>query len=99
MRRTLPTVVIGATVLLLGDLLTSVVAGQGRGGASPASKAPPATVKPQTYPAAQIEAGQTRFAAKCGFCHGRDAGGGESGPDLTRSALVAETCAATSSVR
>jgi cytochrome c oxidase cbb3-type subunit 3 len=25
----------------------------------------------------------------CGFCHGRDAAGGESGPDLTRSALVA----------
>ena len=26
----------------------------------------------------------------CAFCHGRDAGGGESGPDLTRSKLVAE---------
>ncbi len=25
----------------------------------------------------------------CGFCHGRDAGGGEDGPDLTRSKLVA----------
>jgi cytochrome c oxidase cbb3-type subunit 3 len=25
----------------------------------------------------------------CGFCHGRDAAGGETGPDLTRSALVA----------
>jgi cytochrome c oxidase cbb3-type subunit 3 len=36
-----------------------------------------------------VEAGRTRFAAQCGFCHGRDAGGGESGPDLTRSALVA----------
>jgi cytochrome c oxidase cbb3-type subunit 3 len=90
MRRTLPTVVIGATVLLLGDLLTSVVAGQGRGVASPASKAPPATVKPQTYPAEQLQAGQTHFVAQCGFCHGRDAGGGESGPDLTRSVLVAE---------
>ena len=38
----------------------------------------------------QIEAGRTQFAAQCGFCHGRDAAGGESGPDLTRSALVAE---------
>ncbi|HKE85737.1 MAG TPA: c-type cytochrome, partial [Vicinamibacterales bacterium] len=37
----------------------------------------------------QIEAGRTRFASQCGFCHGRDAAGGESGPDLTRSALVA----------
>jgi cytochrome c oxidase cbb3-type subunit 3 len=33
--------------------------------------------------------GQSLFAARCGFCHGRDAAGGESGPDLTSSALVA----------
>ena len=32
--------------------------------------------------------GQTLFAARCGFCHGRDAAGGETGPDLTSSALV-----------
>jgi cytochrome c oxidase cbb3-type subunit 3 len=38
----------------------------------------------------QIQAGETRFSSQCGFCHGRDAQGGESGPDLTRSALVAE---------
>jgi cytochrome c oxidase cbb3-type subunit 3 len=66
-------------------------AGQGRGaGESPASKRPPATVTPQSYPPEQIQAGQTRFIAQCGFCHGRDAGGGESGPDLIRSTLVAE---------
>src|SRR5439155_5848055 len=29
-------------------------------------------------------------AGQCGFCHGRDAAGGETGPDLTRSTLVAE---------
>ncbi len=29
------------------------------------------------------------FSQHCGFCHGRDAGGGEDGPDLTRSKLVA----------
>jgi cytochrome c oxidase cbb3-type subunit 3 len=28
------------------------------------------------------------FASQCSFCHGRDAAGGESGPDLTASALV-----------
>jgi len=28
------------------------------------------------------------FMTNCAFCHGRDAGGGESGPDLTRSDLV-----------
>jgi cytochrome c oxidase cbb3-type subunit 3 len=57
---------------------------------SPASKPPPASKTPQSYPIEQIQAGQTRFAAQCGFCHGRDAAGGESGSDLTRSALVAE---------
>jgi cytochrome c oxidase cbb3-type subunit 3 len=62
---------------------------QGRGQASPASQRPPQTATPQQYPAEQIDAGRTRFGAQCGFCHGRDAGGGEGGPDLTRSALVA----------
>jgi len=50
---------------------------------------PPPTVTAQTYPAAEVAAGRTAFAARCGFCHGRDAAGGESGPDLTRSTLVA----------
>jgi cytochrome c oxidase cbb3-type subunit III len=61
----------------------------GRGQGSPASVRPPQTATPQQYAAEQIDAGRTRFAAQCGFCHGRDAGGGESGPDLTRSAMVA----------
>src|SRR6185295_10876289 len=67
--------------------------GQGRGRAtqqSPASQKPPETVTPQTYPPELIQRGQGLFAANCGFCHGRDAMGGETGPDLTRSALVAE---------
>jgi cytochrome c oxidase cbb3-type subunit 3 len=38
--------------------------------------------------AEQIQAGRSLFASQCAFCHGRDAGGGESGPDLTASALV-----------
>ena len=38
--------------------------------------------------AVQLERGQTVFASQCGFCHGRDAMGGETGPDLTRSTLV-----------
>lgn len=58
--------------------------------ASPASTRPPRTAKPQSYPAEQIATGQSRFAARCGFCHGRDAQGGESGTDLTRSSLVAD---------
>src|SRR3954471_1481041 len=59
-------------------------------GQSPASLPPPQTVTPQTYPAEQIQAGEGRFTSQCGFCHGRDAAGGETGPDLTRSALVAQ---------
>ncbi len=56
---------------------------------SPASQPPPKTASPQTYSAEQIQAGEVRFSSDCGFCHGRDAAGGETGPDLTRSALVA----------
>jgi len=59
-------------------------------GQSPASLPPPQTVTPQTYPAEQVQAGEGRFTSQCGFCHGRDAAGGETGPDLTRSTLVAE---------
>jgi cytochrome c oxidase cbb3-type subunit III len=58
--------------------------------ASPASRRPPVTKAPQKYPPEQIAAGAGRFASQCGFCHGRDAAGGESGPDLTRSQLVAD---------
>jgi cytochrome c oxidase cbb3-type subunit 3 len=43
--------------------------------------------------AALVSAGQAKFVQDCGFCHGRDAGGGEDGPDLTRSKLVAEDVA------
>src|SRR5262245_2743718 len=57
---------------------------------SPASRRPPQTVHPQVYPREQVNAGQNRFSSQCGFCHGRDAAGGETGPDLTRSTLVAE---------
>jgi cytochrome c oxidase cbb3-type subunit III len=58
--------------------------------ASPAAQAPPRPAAAQTYPSEQVRAGAPLFAAQCGFCHGRDATGGQTGPDLTRSALVAE---------
>jgi cytochrome c oxidase cbb3-type subunit 3 len=50
--------------------------------------AAPAAAQPRPPSAAQIETGQRLFSAQCGFCHGRDAMGGETGPDLTRSSLV-----------
>ena len=43
-------------------------------------------VSPQT--ASLQAAGHALFEQNCAFCHGRDAMGGESGPDLTRSKLV-----------
>jgi cytochrome c oxidase cbb3-type subunit III len=40
------------------------------------------------FTATQIDGGGSLFLQNCAFCHGKDAGGGESGPDLTRSKLV-----------
>jgi cytochrome c oxidase cbb3-type subunit III len=40
------------------------------------------------YPAAQVERGRIQFKKTCGFCHGPDANGGSTGPDLMRSAVV-----------
>lgn len=42
-----------------------------------------------THASGSVEAGGSLFQQNCAFCHGRDAGGGETGPDLTRSKLVA----------
>jgi cytochrome c oxidase cbb3-type subunit 3 len=57
---------------------------------SPASRPRPKPATSQTYTAAQVQEGEVRFGAQCGFCHGKDAAGGESGPDLTRAELVAQ---------
>src|SRR6476659_1789192 len=65
------------------------VQGGGRQG-SPASQRPPQTATQQAYSPEQVRAGQVLFVSQCGFCHGRDAMGGETGPDLTRSIVVAE---------
>jgi cytochrome c oxidase cbb3-type subunit 3 len=79
-----------ALLIVAGVAIPAFVFAQQAPSPSPASKPPAASKTRQSYPAQQIQAGQTRFAAQCGFCHGRDAAGGESGPDLTRSPLVAE---------
>jgi cytochrome c oxidase cbb3-type subunit III len=71
---------------LLAVFCAAVVHGTAR--MSPAHTPPPVTT--QAPPPDQVQAGQTVFAAQCGFCHGRDATGGQTGPDLTESALVAE---------
>ena len=43
----------------------------------------------QSAPPALVERGKTLFGQNCAFCHGREGGGGESGPDLMHSDLVA----------
>jgi cytochrome c oxidase cbb3-type subunit 3 len=77
------------SILFLLVAGTASLLGAQRGQRSPAAQRPPATLAPQFYAAGQIAAGEGRFVARCGFCHGRDAGGGEGGgPDLTRSDFV-----------
>jgi cytochrome c oxidase cbb3-type subunit III len=40
------------------------------------------------YDPAAVDRGKNAFVSSCGFCHGANAKGGESGPDLLRSVLV-----------
>ena len=42
----------------------------------------------KAYDAATLDRGKATFQSQCGFCHGSNARGGESGPDLVRSVLV-----------
>jgi cytochrome c oxidase cbb3-type subunit 3 len=74
-------------LLLVGFALVlfqaPAIAGQAGSAGIPAP--PPAH---QSYAAPVIASGADLFQQDCAFCHGRDAGGGETGPDLTRSQLV-----------
>ncbi|MBZ5690103.1 MAG: cytochrome c [Acidobacteriia bacterium] len=61
---------------------------------TPAKSSPPKSGAKQnptafkSYPPELVQQGKALFRTDCSFCHGREAGGGESGPDLTRSKLV-----------
>jgi cytochrome c oxidase cbb3-type subunit 3 len=62
---------------------------------TPAQPAPPVAasqeamvVKHKAYSEEQVGRGEKEFRRDCSFCHGRDAMGGEGGPNLTRSKLV-----------
>jgi len=70
-------------LLLLGLFATSALAQDGTVQAQGLNSAAP--LRPSL-----AEDGQPLFLQHCAFCHGRDAGGGETGPDLTSSKLVAE---------
>lgn len=56
---------------------------------SPAAQPLPQSASEQKYAPELVATGRMRFGASCGFCHGPEATGGSSGPDLTRSAVVA----------
>ncbi len=70
-----------------GNSLAQAPMEEGRPRQDQASQ-PPQTTTSQSYPREQVQTGQSLFAVQCGFCHGRDAAGGEIGPDLTISELV-----------
>jgi len=55
---------------------------------APATAAPASQPSSAVHPSTLADAGNSLFQQNCSFCHGRDAAGGESGPDLTRSRLV-----------
>jgi mono/diheme cytochrome c family protein len=74
-------------VFLLGSLSLPVT-----GNAQQA--APAGALRPPAYPVRlpgdpeKIERGKQTFSANCSFCHGSDARGGETGPNLVRSQIV-----------
>ena len=75
---------------VLGLFVTSSVAQNPEPDAPAETQAKQKVPPVKTYPPEQVQAGAALFRQDCSFCHGRNAGGGESGPDLTRSKLVAE---------
>jgi cytochrome c oxidase cbb3-type subunit III len=71
---------------LCGALFCFVASAQQISSHSQAGTKPGAAPK---YSPELVQSGAAIFRKDCSFCHGRDATGGESGPDLTRSHLVA----------
>lgn len=54
-----------------------------------AATKPAASTPGAEHMSSQAAAGKMLFEQNCAFCHGRDAMGGETGPDLTQSKIVA----------
>jgi len=79
-------------VLLASTCFLRVVSVAGQ---NPTPTTPPGTQVQQIAPAVGksytpelVQSGAAQFRQDCSFCHGRDATGGETGPDLTRSRVV-----------
>lgn len=75
-----------AALLLLSVFAAAQVTGKAP---KPTNAKPRSAGESRGYPASLVQQGAVLFRQDCSFCHGRDATGGESGPDLTRSKLVA----------
>src|SRR5262249_16724526 len=69
----------------------AVSAAQAQGNNTRASRAAlPGIAVRRSYSPNLTQSGNSLFQPNCSFCHGKDADGGESGPDLTRSKVVRE---------
>jgi cytochrome c oxidase cbb3-type subunit 3 len=82
----LPRVAVLATALLL-PVAIAAASSAATADAGDLSEGQQQALKPPTDQAA-VDRGQQIQTAQCGFCHGSNARGGASGPDLTRSELV-----------
>ncbi|HEX4138032.1 MAG TPA: cytochrome c [Bryobacteraceae bacterium] len=82
--------VCAALVLSLSLFVVAPLAAQNTSGEAVRMRRPGggAGLDYRDYDAATLERGKTAFVAQCGFCHGSNARGGESGPDLIRSVTV-----------
>jgi cytochrome c oxidase cbb3-type subunit III len=76
-------------ILLLGPWVVKTTAQQPGSSSQAGGESQQKATTESKYPAELVEQGATLFQQRCAFCHGRDAAGGETGPDLTRSKLVA----------
>jgi cytochrome c oxidase cbb3-type subunit 3 len=76
-----------SALLIVGIGLTAAQTTTAKPHRSTGSK-PATAASAKNYPAELVQQGRAVFRQNCSFCHGRDAAGGENGPDLTRSTLV-----------
>lgn len=80
------------TIAVAGQGAQTPPAPAGRGAQPPAQGR--GAGRPEAYPQrapddpAMVERGKTLYGVTCAFCHGSDARGGETGPNLLRSQLV-----------
>ncbi len=77
------------TMFLLGLWVLKTAAQQPGNSSQAGGESKEKATTESKYPAEWGDQGATLFQQRCAFCHGRDAAGGETGPDLTRSRLVA----------